>query len=219
MSRLTALALTSALLVVALPAGSAPAGRSPKPVCGPADAKTLVQGRRARVYVVGTRLERADGGAYGYACLARTRGRVLLEGVGCLGSSSGCRTLGPVAVAGRFVAYASQTYGGAYGDEHFALVVLDLRTRKVRYETHEGIPAEVQAGISDVVIRPTGAAAWLWTRGGTPVVSRTPGCGPTTLAEGDDINPAALWRNGRRVFWRQAGQDRSAALCGRGQRP
>lgn len=132
-----------------------------------------------------------------------------------------CVALGPVAVAGPFVAYGTQTSGGPSRAEYFSLSILDLRSGRIRRRFTEGVPGEVDAVVNRVVLRPTGAAAWLWTqrprrpfRAQTTVVSRS-ACGPTTLADSPEISPQAFWRNGRRVFWRRAGRDESAELCGR----
>ena len=172
--------------------------------------------------MLGTREELREGEGLSYACLKGRERQVPLEPVGCFGASSGCVTLGPVAVAGPFVAYATQAIGGSFGDENFSVSVLDIRAGKVRFRRGEGLLGEVDATVNRIVIRPTGAAAWLWTqrrrrpfRAETTVVSRTPGCGPTSLADSLEISPQAFWRNGRRVFWRRLGRDESARLCGR----
>ena len=170
----------------------------------------------------GTREELRAGEGLSYACLKGRERQVPLEPVGCFGVTPECVALGPVAVAGPFVAYGTQTSGGPSRDEHFSLSILDIRSGKIRRRFSEGVPGEVDAVVNRVVVRPTGAAAWLWTkrrrgpsRAETAVVSRTPGCGPTTVADSHEVSPQAFWRNGRRAFWRRLGRDESAVLCGR----
>ena len=152
-----------------------------------------------------------------YACTRGVRRRRELGSTYCYGSSSGCHTLDEAAVAGRFVAYAIQDCCTSYGDEYFELTVRNLATGRVVERVSEGDPAEVNATIQTIVLRPTGAAAWLWRRApwrapAGYVVSRSARCGaPRTLAEGPVIS--GLRRDGSRGVWREDGASRSAPLC------
>ena len=196
-----------ALLTLVLAGGAPPAHAAP--VCGPAKAKTMAAGALSRVYVTRKTV---------YACTRGVRRRRELGSTYCYGSSSGCSTLDAAAVGGRMVAYAIQDCCMSYGDPYFRLTVRDLATGKVTESSTEGEPGEVNATIAGIVVRPTGAAAWLWRREPwrSPddgfVVSRSARCGePTTLASAPAIS--GLHRNGSRVVWREGGADRSAPLC------
>ncbi|MCQ8210823.1 hypothetical protein NPS74_24380, partial [Cutibacterium acnes subsp. acnes] len=77
----------------------------------------------------------------------------------------------------------------SYRDAYFRLTVRDLATGKMTERHTEGEPGEVNATIQAIVVRSTGAAAWLWRREvwRSPedgfVVSRSARCGePRTLA-------------------------------------
>jgi hypothetical protein len=194
-------------LLTVLAAALGPAPAQAAPVCGPAGAKTVAAGRLTRVYV-----QRDTA----YACTRGVRRRLELGSTYCYGSSSGCSTLDHAAVAGRFVAYAIQDCCASYGDEYFELSVRNVATGAVRERHTTGEPGEVNATLTALVVRPTGAAAWLWrrvTRQETSlVVSRSARCGePATLAQSPAVS--GLWRSGSRVFWRESGARRSAPLC------
>ena len=189
---------------------SVPAHAATRP-CGPL-AKTWAQGQETRVYEVNDSV---------FACRRGDSWRRSLGRTYCYGSSSGCSTFRVAAVAGRFVAYAIQDDDTPRGDEYFELRIVDMRSRKTTERHVLGNPGVYNATITRIVIRPTGAAAWLWRRVkfegdavGTHVVSRSSRCGnPTTLAESPAVAPAALWRNGTAVFWREGSSDRHAQLC------
>ena len=190
------------LLLLAVPA---PAGAAP--VCGPAEARTMAAGELTRVYV---RRHEA------YACTRGVRARRHLGNTYCYGSSSGCETVDDAAVGGRFFAYAVQACCDSYGDAYFDLVVRHAGTGRMRERHDVGEISTTNAYIKRIVLRQSGAAAWLWRRvdrqGESHVVSRSPRCGePATLAEAPAI--ARFRRDGARVRWREGGTDRSAPLC------
>jgi hypothetical protein len=194
-----------------------PSARSARRVvCGPARAKTVAQGERARVFLV----RRGEDDDEPYGCVRGSRKRRSLGSTYCYGSSSGCSPFADAAVAGDLVAYGTQYCCGGAGDVYFEVVVQNLRTGRVRSRQFVGNPGTQDARLLDLVVRPTGAAAWLWTRitAGPPrtdvVLSRSARCGePQILAEGQDVDPGFLARRGSRVAFRQAGELRSAALC------
>ena len=188
-----------------LAATAAPAQAAP--VCGPPGVKTLAAGKLTRVYLESEEV---------WGCTRGVRRRRHLGTTYCYGSASGCKTLDHVAVAGRVAAYAINGHccGGIV---HSEVVVRDVRTGR-RLERHVEGWGRVSSSVQGIVVRPTGAVAWLWHRGrwdGGPaefVASRSPRCGePSTLSTIAD--PDALWRNGAHVFWRENGADRSAPLC------
>jgi hypothetical protein len=194
----------AALAVLGVPAQAA---RRP---CGPV-AKTWAQGLEVRVYEVKDEV---------FACRRGDARRRLLGTTYCYGSSSGCSTLRVAQVAGRFVGYAIQDDDTPRGDEYFVLRILDMRSRRITARHVFGDPGAYNAAIARVVIRPTGAAAWLWRKVGPArgvvsyVVSRSPKCGePSTLADSPATAPSALWRNGSAVYWREGPTDRHAQLC------
>jgi hypothetical protein len=201
MRRAALLALLMAFLAASDARAAAP--------CGPAGARTMAAGSVSRVYVQSEDV---------FACTRGVRRRLPLGTTYCYGSSTGCATLDHAAVAGRVVAYGINRYGGGSGITAFELFVRDVRSGRRLERQVEGF-GTVDAQLEGIVVRPTGAAAWLWRRGSGDVpaervVSRSDRCGaPTTLAHGAALARSTLWRNGARVFWRQGGMDQFAPLC------
>jgi hypothetical protein len=143
---LIVVALASALAVG--PAGNAAAKSVSR--CGPAKAMTIKGNKVLRVYK-----RRGDA----WACSRRYRSRFRLgyRG-GCVGSSSGCRSVEQIRVRGRYVAFAEQFFGSNEPDYYFRAEVRHARGALVdRFE--EGEPAAYGADLKRLVLNRRGVAA------------------------------------------------------------
>lgn len=186
--------------------------------CGPVNAKTLTQGAETRLYFAAGLSKRHVMG-----CTRGTKRRALLggSGFGCSGSSSGCGGIDRAAVAGRFAAYSNYECCGDTGDQVFRFSIRDLRTGRRTFGFMGGASAVERATLHGLTVRHTGSAAWVWSHvpqddpgaQKTVEIYRSPGCGPTVLDQGPDIDSGSLRRAGARVTWRRGGVQRSAALC------
>lgn len=198
-----------AVLIAALLAGASPAAARTAD-CGPRKARTLAAGAQARAYVRDGRV---------YACAhGRRRSRLLGDRLSECYSSSGCGGVDKVRVAGRFVAYGEVGYGGSYGDAYFTLTVRHAGSGGIRLRLEHGEAAVEQAYLKQVVLRSTGAVAWLWGHApqGQPLrheVWRGGTCSPAVVDPGPEVDARSLTLSGRVLRWRSAGTDRSAQLC------
>lgn len=156
------------------------------------------------------------------ACHLRT-GREVEIGVDL--QSTDRSIVGPVALAGRFVAYSNAFRGRSGAD--IGILVRDVRTgRTVR---SYGVREFVEPGdrdfverTSDLVLRADGTAAWIFEveerdDQGTTVrvryeVHRFMGREQVLLDSGTDVEPGSLALAGSRLYWMKGGQPRSVVL-------
>jgi hypothetical protein len=188
--------------------------------CKPAGSQPRVVGRAVRVY----RLRRVL-----YAC-ARATGYVRRLGVQAPDTECDpdlCN-VHEVHVAGRFVAFASES-GGRSGT-HGRVVVVDMDARREVTDTptvramdaalglcpgHPGLDGE--GGTTDIALRADGAIAWIAFRDCAPdpspfeVHARGPG-GDRLLDAGFAIAPTSLGLGRTSVVWQNAGDVRVAPL-------
>ena len=184
-----------------------PATPHPAATCGPHSAKTLAASQLARVDSIG-------GQVYGCAVGATHRHR--------LGAS--IRTLredrvGPVAIAGKVVAYGLSSFGV---DTVSSLVIVrDLgngQQLRAAAPTNRILP-ESFTSVDSIVVKADGATAWISQtssviRSGSPVtqVWRADAPGQSLLDSGGAIDARSLRRSGSTISWRDGSKVRSARL-------
>lgn len=160
---------------------------------------THVEARLVRVY---------ERGGILFGCDRPTRRRVRLDFVNC--EPDTC-FVNRVRVAGRYVAWETRSSGRNDESSQHLRVAAVPSGRTVAEELDVPGPA------TDHVLRTNGASAWildLSTQQGRSyrVLRISAGGKSRRLAEGPDIEPASLRRDGRSVSWLQSGIRRRAAL-------
>jgi hypothetical protein len=213
-----------------LSAGSAGASakRHHSPACGPANGKTLIAGRRARVYAVpkvdhrGTRNVEVP---LVFGCL-KPRGHPRLLGSTSSGLSSykgrlvGLLHTDTLTIRAPWTAYASSaTVIDASG---IGVTAVNLRTNTRRgCNVGGGVVTLAQPSVSNVVVTRSGTIAWAgvtrpernWNEPMVNVVAR---CGEDlgfeVLDSGPGIELHSLALHGSTLTWTDEGETHSAAL-------
>lgn len=187
---------------------SSPAPRSSPAQCGPPSAHTLAASHLARVYAL-------SGGVYGCSLGGHrsfrlgNEARSIREG-----------RVGPLAVAGRDVAYGLTRYGV---DTLSATVIVErLSDGKQLHNssaTTKPLGPEFFQSIESIVVRSDGAVAWVANAGsiisGRPAeveVTRADSRGQLLLDTGAGIDPRSLRLHNSTVIWRHGSATRSATL-------
>ncbi len=222
------------LSVLAFVAGSIVAISSPVSHANPSvrcrpkhKVNTLLRTRQDWVWAY-TGVEEVPGnGSNVYACSFRF-GRVWSltpynGGQGCPGpGAEPCETAGAYALSGRFVAWA-QDYTSPI-EQETSVAVLDLRTGKLRRNTHSGTPAPVYPGVSQTadpyvdktVVKADGSVAWVntddYSRPAIHEVWKDDRTGKHRLDRSSAIDPHSLTRTGSTITWVDGGMSRSARL-------
>jgi hypothetical protein len=175
--------------------------------CGPSGARTLAVDHAARVYQSG-------GNVYG--CTAGTRHAYLL---GADARSIREARAGPIALAGRVVAYGFTWFG--VDTVTATVIVRDLGDGKqLRTEpaTTGPLHPEFTQFVGSIVVKPDGAVAWIG-EGGSVIsgaseveVDRADKHGLARLDSGGAIDVRSLRLVGSKLAWRHGSQARSASL-------
>lgn len=210
------LVVVAAAVAVAIPAG--PADARQRPSCSSSGSETVERTRTARIFT-----KRAVNRTYPvvrwYACLHRYDRRYRIGEVGEPGVFAS--SLGPIALAGRFVGYGT-FYEGPAGGSYALVRVRDLRSGRELARVQTGTTTEehdAQAEIGSLVVKRNASVAWIesaFTEPGTTRqrVRRLDRDGDATLDEGAAIDPGSLVlsRDRRTIAWTHAGERRTAAL-------
>jgi hypothetical protein len=187
--------------------GGTTASASPA-ACGPSGARTLAVDHAARVYQSG-------GNVYGCSALAR---HAYFLGADARSIRQG--RAGPIALAGRAVAYGFTRFG--VDTISATVIVRDLGDgRQLRSEpaTTGPLRPEFTQLVASIVVKPDGAVAWIGEGGS--VISGTRGVevdkadahGLARLDSGGGIDVRSLRLAGSRLAWRHGGRSRSASLA------
>lgn len=115
-------------------------------------------------------------------------------------------TVGPqLRLNGRFVAYQRSFVGG--GANEYEVTLLDLRTGKRKSLGAESATPDEAAEVSDIVLRATGAVAWigLLPDGQREVRRYVPGAHARRLAIGTTIAPTSLTTRADALEWTDSG--------------
>jgi hypothetical protein len=193
--------------------GATPAASSGQGGCYPAGVRQLARDAVARVYEAGTpaggpRL----GGTAVYACYLRRGHPVALAPAG------GFTRVGPVALAGPVVAYASAAMG--VDTSSSTVSVLNLASGARRTLTAASPPRRPESftAVSSLVVTARGSVAWIASRSGvgqpqtTYEVRRSDASGSALLDSGTSIASSSLRRAGAKITWIDGGRTRSAPL-------
>ena len=198
-------------------AAALPATSAAGTVCGPTSAKTLKQQDGVRIY----EKRRPAFGTYG--CMRGVGRSFELDSVDG-GEESFLRNSGPIAVAGRFVAFVSDGAGGdGASDYEFTSVDrVDLRTGKRRYssctewyddEETENNGCGSGLKVSGLVLRRTGGYAYIQRLETTERrVMRVDRRGLAQLDRGTDVEQRSLRLDGRSLSWRRGGATKQDTL-------
>jgi hypothetical protein len=150
MARLLALTAAVCALAACGSSSAASSGGSAALHCGPANRHTVAHSSQARVYVSGQAL-------YGCAVSGDHRFRLGSTG-GCIGGTS----VGPVAVAGRLVAYAARRCGV---DTSTSQVVVKRLTDGHQLSSRDAargpVGPESQESVGSIVVTAGGKVAWI----------------------------------------------------------
>lgn len=190
--------------------GSAAAGTSAGATtvsCGPAGATTLARSPLARIYVQRHSV---------YGCVSGASRQVRLGGDGaCPGSEH----LGPLAVAGEVVAYASRTCGVDTASTQ--VIVRRLSDgRGLSSDSATELPSGPESfqSVGSIVVRASGAVAWIGAsssiathRSVTEVLERS-GRAVRRLDHGPAIRSGSLSLHGSKLSWEHGGARRAATL-------
>jgi hypothetical protein len=207
-----------AAAVVLVSAAALPVTSAAGPICGASNAKTLKQEGDVRVY-------RARRDLRAYGCMRGARRSFPLEDPDIEGYfSESLRDRGPIAIAGRFVAYVADGNGrvGETDEEYEYTSVdrVDLRTGKRRssscvssFEEEEGNACAEHLKVTGLVLRRTGGYAYLQVLHTTDRrVVRIDRRGQAELDLGRDIEQRSLRLDVRTLSWRRAGATKTASL-------
>ncbi len=209
---------TCAAAIAATIAASAwfPAAAPARPVCGPADAKTVKQEGSVRVY----RSRRGNFEAFG--CMRGVGRSFRLDSPGDGPEDWTMRDRGPIRIAGRFVAFVSDGDGSDGADDYFFTSVdrYDLRTGKHRLLSCIDCGADDEDDACDdglrvtgLVLRRTGGFAHIMRlETGERRVARFDRRGYAELDLGRDVEQRSLRLEGGTLSWRRAGVTRTASL-------
>ena len=206
-----ALAAVVAVSIAALP-GSAAAARKKPAKCSASRSTTIAQTKDVRVYSQ----PKKDDYDQGYACLYKTGKRVLLANVEeCMGTDKASS----FEIAGHYVGWVSTSCGLDEGTSQ--VVVTDVAKGKNVVRGSGAVPANPNAdlystSVRDLVVSPTGAAAWIGTysrsSGDTPtpddriqVSKAAPGGMPggTLVDSGPDIVTGSLALSSTGFYYRK----------------
>lgn len=204
------LALTACGSSSAATDASTTSARAPAPhvaACGPSADHTVAASARARVYS-------AEGNVYG--CAVGSHHSYLL-GASMHTIREG--RAGPIAVAGRYAAYALTSFGV---DTVSSLVIVrNLETgHKLRElaATTKVLPESFQT-VDGIVVKSDGAVAWIsgvtsvFAHGSAGLeVQRADSRGPAVLASSSSIDPDSLHLSGSTLTWRDGSRTRTATL-------
>jgi hypothetical protein len=189
-------------------ASTAQPGAGARAACGPAGAQTLAVDRVARVYQSG-------GNVYG--CFTTT-GHTYVLGASARSIREG--RAGPIALAGRYVAYGYARFG--VDTVSATVVVRDLGNgRQVRSgpATTKPVGPEFFQSVASIVVKADGAVAWIGQSGSIIrhgsseiEVDKADAHGISLLDSGSGIDPRSLRLHGSAVSWRRSGRSRSASL-------
>jgi hypothetical protein len=175
--------------------------------CGRRQGHTLVQSDTARAYTL-------DGDVFACAIPAGVAYRLGSASV-CVGSSRA----GPVAIAGRLVAYGLERCGVDTGS---TIVVVRRLTNGKRLHsdpaTTRPVGPESYQTVDSLVVKRDGSDAWiavansLGTHGTGTEVHAHDTNGFALLDSGDGVNPSSLRLDGSQLTWRHGARKRSATL-------
>lgn len=191
----------------------APASEAAR-LCRPSGAKVVAVGTQGTVYKVG----RTQATIRYVACYGRRTKPLRLGGDDCFNADEPSQFV----LAGRLLAYVNTTCDTVSGSD--TVIVVDLRTRKRRYEaaatSTPAAAADVYAGVEALAIARGGEVAWIATYqvpGGQPrtyeVRRSTPVRGESLLLDaGTDVRPDSLAVSPSLVYWTRGGAARSAPL-------
>lgn len=219
-----ALGAACCLLFAAFATGSAAAIGVSSSKCRPVGSKTLTRDAHARVYTLSTRgpdFERDPESVRVFGCLFGP-GRSLLLGTtvpGFRNGSAGQIDTEAIAVATPFAAYSTTSQGVDFNI--VSVKVSNLRTGAV-FTVTQPIPffgVEQVSAVTDIVVAPSGTAAWIGTERSIPrglrhmTVSLAPlGQPATVLEEGPGIDPESLELHGSQLTWLNEGVLHSAEM-------
>lgn len=195
------LAAVPLLIACCIPAGAADAAK--RHSCSPAGSRTVVSDRLGRVYVVSPDAQPAY-----YGCLYRIGRRTALE--------SNADDIGRIKMAGRYVAYSwdvASSQGSAT-----VLERIDLRSGR-RVELDSLLTGRYTSEqVRRFLVTSFGAVVWARYADDDPLptgeIRKIDAEGRETLDSGMDIHAHTLRlsRTGHRVYWRNAGEQKSARL-------
>jgi len=214
---LAAAAVTVAIAVATMVAPGPAAGRAggfaSRP-CAPQGAKVTAEDGAGMVYALGNAV---------YACSAASGHSTKLGSSGFAGGPGAAR-VGPVALAGPYVAYGTHTMGIDTGSSQ--VLLRRLSTGRV-IGTWSGFPTvlgpESSTTIEAVVAQPSGSFAWIVS--GESIIHsssfnvgvyearlRVHGVSVGPLDQGRLIAPKSLKLHGTQLSWRHGSQTRHATL-------
>jgi hypothetical protein len=207
------LALLVGALAIGPPAAVPRAGASSGGACRPAGARTITSDSRVRVYSLAGR------GPFvrvAYACLFG-RGRTVALGARGVPQVR----VGPVALAGTLLVFASSTMG--IDTSSASVEELDLSAGQPRLSSWAAATPPTRpesfSSVTDLRITGRGSVAWIARLSGitqpVPVFevhTRLRPRAASLLASGPAVMPESLRLAGGRVSWLNAGQSQSAAL-------
>jgi hypothetical protein len=204
-------AIAAVLVWVAAPAPAGAQTRLPKTPrsCHPAHATTLAASQYARVFRVRALIP-STRTRLTYGCLL-SRGRPVRFHLPDFPTG-----YGPIALAGRYVAYGSYSDCAAGFCDPNEVVVQDLRSGRRSF-----VDGPLRVGeVTDLVLRATGSVAWIQSQfdetgtiqPGLQVVKAERGAAAVVLAEGTDVARGSLALARTTLYWTKAGAPASAAL-------
>jgi hypothetical protein len=193
------------LLAVSVPQSDAAATAKKNSKCTLRGSKTLAADARGRVF----EKDHADG-AYIYGCLYRTGRRFAIGD----NPHDDFLSIDALALASPFVAYGETTAStiGTYE----IVERLDLRNGRIKDVT-DSKREDPDPGIDQVVLTPRGAVAWIgYGNDYTDIlkVEKLDAAGHALLDPGPGVENGSLavTRSGRRLYWSNGGEPRSAVL-------
>jgi hypothetical protein len=202
------LATLSLLLVLTAPVLAHGAGAAAKKhgKCSMPGSKTLAADSRGRVFAK----YNSDEEQYVYACLYRSGRRFPIG----QNPHDDFVSIDLLALASPFVAYG-ETWRSSHGS-YESVERLDLRSGRIRLLAESSTEGG-DGGVDQLVATQRGAAAWLvYVEDASAVlrVEKLDAAGHAVLDPGPGVEAGSLavTRSGRRVYWSNGGQPRSAAL-------
>lgn len=201
--------LLAPALVLALAAAAPDAAAAAGPV------RTCETAGRPLAGTAQVRVYRHIDGDVVYACSLQNGRRIRL-GDEYVSSTGGVKEIGPIAVAGRLVAWGDSVCRWDHQPVVCTtyLTIADVAKRKRRLRRR--LDDSPRPGVAEIVLRPDGSAAWIEARPGARTLLRLDARGETVLAE-DDSGAIAL-SDESTLYWTQAGVPRSATLEPTGRR-
>jgi hypothetical protein len=200
--------------LLAIWTGVAEAAR-PRPRCVVYSCRTLFESTQVRVFQATTRHTSTPYYRRSFAEW-RPNGRITP-----LGDYAFSVSMGPFAVAGRFIGYSLEE-GEKEGPSIWIVRRVDVATGRGESQPAEGGPGNgfepPNTGVADIVVTPAGTVAWI-THGQTehpslyrvlelPAVSKM----PVVLASATNIAPNSLAATPGYFYWTEGGVPRSASI-------